>query len=127
MPATTASPSPQLASITRSSTPVTGFFVNMTPAESGSRSAWTTTPTLGREKRPTRCRYVIAESEFADHQILLNAELTSSADGTLSNVRFCPAKLAAAPSSSMADERTASGPPSGLTHLATSLIADCSP
>ena len=56
MPATTASPSPQLASITRSSTPVTGFLVNMTPALSGSRSAWTTTPTLGRVNRPTRWR-----------------------------------------------------------------------
>src|ERR671916_2673395 len=124
MPATTASPRPQLASITRSSTPVTGFLVNMTPAVSGLRSAWTTTPTLGRRKRPTRCRYVIAESEFADHQILLNAELSSPADGTLSNVRCCPAKLAAALSSSIADERTASGPPSGLTHLAIFLTAD---
>src|SRR6266516_8130175 len=127
MPATTASPSPQLASITRSSTPVTGFLVNMTPAVSGSSSDWTTTPTLGRVNRPTRCRYVIAESEFANHQILLNAELTSSADGTLSNVKCCPAKLAMALSSSIADERTASGPPSGLTHLAISLIADRSP
>src|SRR5438093_13715459 len=82
---------------------------------------------LGRTKRPTRCRYVIAESEFADHQISLNAELTSSADGTLSNVRCCPAKLAPALSSSIADERTANGPPSGLTHLAISLLADHSP
>ena len=55
-PATTASPSPQLASITRSSAPVTGFCVNMTPAASGSSSDWTTTPTLGRVNRPTRWR-----------------------------------------------------------------------
>ena len=55
-PATTASPRPQLASITRSSAPLIGFRVNITPALSGSRSSWTTTPTLGRVKRPTRWR-----------------------------------------------------------------------
>ncbi len=55
-PATTASPRPQLASIKRSSAPVTGFSVNMTPAAAGLRSVWTTTPTLGRVNRPTRWR-----------------------------------------------------------------------
>src|SRR5580700_10320259 len=69
----------------------------------------------------------MAESEFADHQISFNAELNSSDDGTFSSVRCCPAKLASAPSSSTADERTAKGPPSDLTHLETSLIARCSP
>ena len=56
-------------SITRSSAPLIGFCVNITPAVSGASSAWTTTPTLGRSNRPVRWRYVIAESEFADHQI----------------------------------------------------------
>ena len=56
IPATTASPSPQLASIIRSSAPVTGFCVNITPAVSGSSSTWTTTATLGRVKSPTRLR-----------------------------------------------------------------------
>src|SRR5205085_1602248 len=55
-PATTASPRPQLASIKRSSAPVTGFSVNMTPAAVGLRSVWTTTPTLGRVNLPTRWR-----------------------------------------------------------------------
>ena len=76
-------PTPSFASITRSSAPVTGFWVNMTPATSGSSSACTTTPTLGRWNRPTRCRYVIAESELADHQISLSASRTSSHEGTL--------------------------------------------
>src|SRR4030095_8095988 len=69
----------------------------------------------------------MAESEFADHQILLNAELSASTDGTFSSVRCCPAKLAAAPSSSIADERTASGRPSGPAHLTTCFSADRSP
>jgi hypothetical protein len=55
-PATTTSPRPQLASIMRSSAPVIGFCVNITPAESGFSSDWTTTPMLGRAKRPTRLR-----------------------------------------------------------------------
>ena len=55
-PATTASPSPQLASIIRSSAPVIGLRVNITPALSGSSSTCTTTATLGRVKSPTRLR-----------------------------------------------------------------------
>ena len=111
-PATTTSPSPQLASMSRSSVLLIGFCVKSTPATAGSRSDWTTTPTLGRVKRPTRWRYVIAESEFADHQISRMAARRSSTEGTLSSVRCWPAKLASAPSSSAADERTASGPAS---------------
>ena len=65
----------------------------------------------------------MAESELADHQISRSAEGTSSADGTLSKVRCWPAKLASAPSSSTADERTASGPWSGRTSFATCSIA----
>ena len=97
--------------------------MNITPATVGSSSDCTTTPTLGRTNSPTRWRYVIAESEFADHQISLTAALTSSTDGTLSNVRCWPAKLASAPSSSAADERTASGAASDWAALITSLIA----
>ena len=118
---------PQLASMTRSSSPVTGFLVNITPAATGSSSFWTTTPTLGRVNLPMRWRYVIAESEFADHHTWFTAELMSSAERTLSSVRCCPAKLASAPSSSTADERTASGPPSGRTHRTTSSSAESSP
>ena len=51
----------------------------------------------------------MAESELADHQISRTAAGTSSIDGTFSNVRCWPAKLASLPSSSTADERTASG------------------
>ena len=69
----------------------------------------------------------MAESEFADHQISLNADVSSSADGTLSSVRCWPAKLASVPSSSTADERTASGPCSGRTDFATLPIARSSP
>ena len=82
---------------------------------------------LGRVNRPTRWRYVITESEFADHQISLSAALRSSDDATLSNVRCWPAKLASAPSSSTADERTASGPGSDRTDLVTCLSARSSP
>src|SRR5215471_14110319 len=93
----------------RSSAPVIGFSVNMTPAAVGLRSLWTTTPTLGRVNRPTRWRYVIAESEFADHQTSRTAPGTSAGEWMLSRVRCWPAKLAAALSSSTADDRTANG------------------
>src|SRR5262249_62399785 len=83
--------------------------VNMTPATVGLRSVWTTTPTLGLLNRPTRWRYVMAESEFADHQTSRTAPGTSVAEWTLSTVRCWPAKLAAALSSSTADDRTANG------------------
>ena len=46
----------QLASIMRSSAPVIGFRVNMTPAASGVNSRCTTTAMLGRVNRPTRLR-----------------------------------------------------------------------
>ena len=55
-PATTTSPRPQLASIMRSSAPVTGFRVKSTPAASGSSSDCTTTAMLGRVNSPTRFR-----------------------------------------------------------------------
>src|SRR5438034_8858140 len=51
----------------------------------------------------------MAESEFADHQTSRTAPGTSAAEWTLSTVRCWPAKLAAAPSSSTADDRTANG------------------
>ena len=40
----------------RSSASLIGFCVNITPATSGASSDWTTTPMLGRAKRPTRWR-----------------------------------------------------------------------
>src|SRR5215470_4733971 len=81
----------------------------MTPAAVGLRRLWTTTPTLGLVNKPIRWRYVIAESEFADHQTSRTAPGTSSAEWTLSRVRCWPAKLAAVLSSSTADDRTANG------------------
>src|SRR5215831_11969157 len=51
----------------------------------------------------------MAESEFADHQTSRTAPATSATEWTLSTVRCWPAKLAAAPSSSTADDRTANG------------------
>ena len=51
----------------------------------------------------------MAESEFADHQTSRTAPGTSAAECTLSTVRCWPAKLAEAPSSSTAEERTAKG------------------
>ena len=73
-PATTASPRPHAASTRLSSAPVTGFCVNITPATSGASNDCTTTPTLGRVNNPTRWRYVMAESELADHQISRSAD-----------------------------------------------------
>src|SRR3954451_20444251 len=108
-PATTASPNPQAASIIRSSAPVIGLRVNITPAQSGDINDCTTTPTLGRVKTPSRLRYVMAESELADHQISRTASATPAAWGTFNTVWCCPAKLAAALSSSTHDDRTASG------------------
>src|SRR5690242_6761744 len=51
----------------------------------------------------------MAESELADHQTSRTASTVSEAQWTLRRVRCWPAKLAAAPSSSTADERTAKG------------------
>src|SRR5215472_8849514 len=51
----------------------------------------------------------MADSEFADHQTSRTASGTSAAECTLSTVRCWPAKLAAALSSSTADDRTANG------------------
>jgi hypothetical protein len=127
LPDTTTSPSPHAASTSRSSACVIGFWVNMTPAVSAARSDCTTTPTLGRVNNPTRCRYVIAESELADHQICRTAAATSSIDGTLSSVRCWPAKLASAPSSSTADDRTASGTGSSRAAASTCAIASSLP
>ncbi len=70
----------------------------------------------------------MAESELADHQISRNAAGTSSIDGTFSNVRCWPAKLASLPSSSTADERTASGVRSPRSVLNTrSMVSSSSP
>src|SRR6185503_13579262 len=63
------------------------------------------------------------ESEFADHQTSRTAPGTSATEWTLSTVRCCPAKLAAAPSSSTADERTANGADKAATAFATFSIA----
>src|SRR5215207_9494092 len=51
----------------------------------------------------------MAESELADHQTRRTAPGTSAAEWTLRTVRCWPAKLASAPSSSTADDRTAYG------------------
>src|SRR5262249_33378516 len=97
--------------------------VNMTPATVGLRSVWTTTPTLGLLNRPTRWRYVMAESEFADHQTSRTAPGTSVAEWTLSTVRCWPAKLAAVLSSSTADDRTANGGAKAATASASFSMA----
>src|SRR5262245_9462156 len=69
----------------------------------------------------------MAESEFADHQTSRTAPGTSAAECTLSRVRCCPAKLAAAPSSSTADERTAKGGFRSAMAFATFSMAVLSP
>src|SRR3954452_9652762 len=70
---------------------------------------------------------MIAESEFADHHTSQTAAGTSSAEWTLSTVRCCPAKLAAAPSSSTADDRTAKGAVKEVIAFVTFSIALSSP
>src|SRR5262249_24459166 len=50
------------------------------PGNGGIRRLWMTTPSLGRVKRPTRWRYVIAESDLADHQTSRTAPGTSAAE-----------------------------------------------
>ena len=69
----------------------------------------------------------MAESEFADHQTSRTAPGTSAAEWTLSTVRCCPAKLAEAPSSSTAEERTAKGGGRPAMASATFSIAFSSP
>ncbi len=69
----------------------------------------------------------MAESEFADHQTSRTAPGTSAAEWTLSTVRCWPAKLAAAPSSSTADDRTANGAGKAAMAFATFSIALSSP
>lgn len=69
----------------------------------------------------------MAESEFADHQTSRTAPGTSAAEWTLSTVRCWPAKLAAAPSSSTADDRTANGGGKAAMAFATFSMALSSP
>src|SRR5512142_2674715 len=69
----------------------------------------------------------MAESEFADHQTSRTAPGTSAAECTFSTVRCCPAKLADAPSSSTADERTANGGGRAAMALTTFSTAVSSP
>src|SRR5258705_9631504 len=69
----------------------------------------------------------MAASEFADHQTSRTAAGTSPAEWTLSTVRCCPAKLAAAPSSSTADDRTAKGARREAIAFGTFSIAFSSP
>src|SRR5215831_20698526 len=69
----------------------------------------------------------MAESELADHQTSRTAEGTSAAEWTFSTVRCWPAKLAAALSSSTADERTANGGRKAAMAFATFSIALSSP
>ena len=61
-------PGPRIASMTRSSAPFSGFFVNITPAQSGSIMRCTTTPTAASRpcracagrRGPTRCARIPA-------------------------------------------------------------------
>src|SRR5215469_17460760 len=69
----------------------------------------------------------MAESEFADHQTSRTAPGTSAAEWTLSTVRCWPAKLAAALSSSTADERMANGDGNAAMAFASFSIALSSP
>src|SRR5262252_793702 len=69
----------------------------------------------------------MAESEFADHQTSRTALGTSVAEWTLSRVRCWPAKLAAALSSSTADDRTANGGDKEAMAFANFSIALSSP
>jgi hypothetical protein len=69
----------------------------------------------------------MAASEFADHHTPRIASGTSPAEWTLRSVMCCPAKLAAALSSSTAEERTANGGLSASTAFATLSIAARSP
>src|SRR5438034_456757 len=69
----------------------------------------------------------MAESEFADHQTSRTALGTSLIEWTFSKVRCCPAKLAAALSSSIADDRTANGAGNPAIALVTFSIALSSP
>src|SRR5512143_47827 len=69
----------------------------------------------------------MAESEFADHHTSRTAPGTSAAECTLRRVRCWPAKLADAPSSSTADERTANGGGNAVMALATFSMATSSP
>src|SRR4029079_4383681 len=69
----------------------------------------------------------MSELEFADHHTSREASGTSCAEWTLSTVRCCPAKLAAAPSSSTADDRTANGAAKEAIAFATFSIAFSSP
>ena len=100
---------PQLASITRSSAPVSGWRVNITPAVSGITSCWTTTAICGSPSTPKCLRYIITASERPDSQTLLTASTTASALRTLSTVRCWPAKLVCSLSSPIPDERTETG------------------
>ena len=104
--ATTDSPRPQLAVMTNSLMfPDNGFAVNMTPAA----SAWTKscTTTQHEPAPPAKLRYAETRSAKTDAQQCRTAVTTSCGVDIPNRVSICPANEAAAPSSAVAEERTA--------------------
>ncbi len=117
-PATTASPSPQLASIMRSSAPVIGFSREHHPGHVGieQRLDDDADARAGEQADPL----AVGDGRVGvgrPPDLPATPRSPRLTDGTLSRVRCWPAKLASAPSSSTADERTASGACRGRDRL----------
>ena len=89
--------------------PVTGLQVNSTPETSASTIRCTVTPISG-VPAPIRSRYAVARSLWMLPQQSWTACSTAS-PLTCRNVSCMPAKVASAPSSPTALERTATAPP----------------
>src|SRR6266849_4183741 len=112
------SPKPQPALITTSSRlPVTGLALNTTAAASTRTSCWISTARhLPLPDRPCPRRYARERAVRPEAQHRTTASATASTPTTFRYVSYWPAKERVAPSSSTADDRTAT-PGSATLHL----------
>ena len=111
VPFTMLSPRPQEALITmRSSRPETGSTLKVTP-DASARTMRCTRTASARPVSGSPCarRYVSADSERSERQVRSTAASTASRPTTFSTVSCWPANDAVGPSSSSAEERTATG------------------
>ena len=116
-PATTTSPSPQLASITRSSAPLIGFCVNITPAHVGVEQRLDDDADARAREEPDALAVGDRRVGVRRPPDLPQRRARSSADGTLSSVRCWPAKLARRRPRRPPTSARRAAPPSGRTSL----------
>ena len=123
-PETSASPSPHAASIIISaSRPVCGFSVKRTPAQSAGTRRCTSTAIRPELERPMRRWYSSARLFRSDRKHSDTRARTSLAPTTFRYVSNWPANEVVAPSSIVAEDRTATGTPPPSLAYARSISA----